>query len=260
MRVYGWASFGVLRGAHVIDIDTAPAAQASLSYLSGKNLLLFVYQHTRSGQGGVYELIIVVLEEEIIWCVLSCLQAMAVLIETSQGDIVIDLYTEERPKSSFNFLKLCKVKYYNFCLVHTVQRHTIIQTGDPTGEGEGGECIWGVIKGEDYRFFEAETTPRLKHEKVGLVSMVNNGHDHHGSQFVITTGENLDYLDGKHTVFGEVAEGCDVLMKINEAYCDKEGRPYQDIRIYHTVVLEDPYDDPEGMCIFMLCMLHQQQW
>lgn len=171
---------------------------------------------------------------------------MAVLIETSQGDIVIDLYTEERPKCSLNFLKLCKVKFYNYCLFHTVQRNFLAQTGDPTGTGNGGQSIWGLIKGEEYRFFEAEASPRLKHEKVGTVSMVNNGSGYHGSQFFITLGENLDYLDGRHTVYGEVAEGLDVLIKINEAYTDKAGRPFQDIRIYHTVILEDPFPDPEG--------------
>ncbi|XP_069463770.1 peptidyl-prolyl cis-trans isomerase-like 4 isoform X2 [Ambystoma mexicanum] len=77
--------------------------------------------------------------------------------------------------------------------------------------------------------------------------MVNNGSDQHGSQFLFTTGENLDYLDGVHTVFGEVTEGLDVLVKINEAFVDKEFVPYQDIRINHTVILEDPYDDPSGL-------------
>lgn len=172
---------------------------------------------------------------------------MSVLIETSQGDIVIDLYVEEQAKCCLNFLKLCKLKYYNYTLIHTVQRNFIAQAGDPTGTGEGGESVWGVIRGEDYRYFEAVAVPHMKHQKFGTVSMVNNGHDCYGSQFLITLGEGLNILDGKHTVFGEVAEGEDVLMKINEAYCDKEGRPYQDVRIYHTVVLEDPYDDPEGM-------------
>ena len=102
------------------------------------------------------------------------------------------------------------------------------------------------MKGEDYRYFEAERLPRIKHQKLGTLSMVNNGNTCHGSQFFITLGEELDYLDGQHTVFGEVAEGHDILMKFNEAYCDKEGRPYQDIRVYHTVVLEDPFPDPEG--------------
>ena len=172
---------------------------------------------------------------------------MAVLIETSLGDIVVDLYVEERPKCSLNFLKLCKIKYYNFSLFFSVQRNFIAQAGDPTGTGEGGQSVWGTIKGEQYRFFEGETIPRIKHQKLGVLSMVNNGNEAHGSQFFLTLDENLDYLDGNHTVFGEVAEGHDVLLKFNEAYSDKENRPYQDIRIYHTVILEDPFDDPEGM-------------
>ncbi|MCG8621067.1 MAG: peptidylprolyl isomerase [Proteobacteria bacterium] len=174
---------------------------------------------------------------------------MSVLIETSLGDIVVDLYVSERPKCSLNFLKLCKIKYYNFSLFFSVQRSFIAQTGDPTGMGEGGESIWGVLKGEQYRFFEAEKLPRIKHQKLGTLSMVDNGNGCHGSQFFLTLGEELDYLDGTHTVFGEVAEGHDILLKFNEAYCDKEGRPFQDIRVYHTVILEDPFPDPEGILI-----------
>ncbi|KAK3097466.1 hypothetical protein FSP39_009887 [Pinctada imbricata] len=104
-------------------------------------------------------------------------------------------------------------------------------------------CIYG----EQAKYFEMEVSPRIKHTKAGLVSMVNNGNNMHGSQFFITLGENLDYLDGKHTVIGEVSEGMDILMQINEAYCDDEHRPYKDIRIYHTIVLDDPYDDPDGL-------------
>ena len=62
-------------------------------------------------------------------------------------------------------------------------------------------------------------------------------------QFLITLDAGLDYLDGKHTVFGEVAKGFDVLEKLNEWVCDKEGRPYQDVRIFHTVILDDPFED-----------------
>ena len=174
---------------------------------------------------------------------------MSVLIETSLGDIVVDLYVEERPKCSINFLKLCKIKFYNFSLFHSVQRNVLAQTGDPTGTGEGGRSVWGVVKGDTYRYFELEEMPRLKHLNPGLISMVNNGEGYHGSQFLFTLGAGLDYLDGKHTVFGEVAEGMDVLTKINEGYCDKDGRPFQDIRIYHTVILEDPFSDPEGVCV-----------
>ncbi|XP_043836270.1 LOW QUALITY PROTEIN: peptidyl-prolyl cis-trans isomerase-like 4 [Dromiciops gliroides] len=174
---------------------------------------------------------------------------MAVLLETSLGDIVMDLYTEERTQACLNFLKLCKIKYYNCCLIHQGQRDFILQTGDPTGTGQGGESVWGQLSADGATFFGAEKKPRIKHKKKGTVSMVNNGSDQHGSQFLITTGENLDYLDGVHTVFGEVTEGMEVIQKINEALVDKDFIPYQDIRINHTVILDDLFDDPAGLPI-----------
>uniref|UniRef100_A0A8C6S7P8 Peptidyl-prolyl cis-trans isomerase n=1 Tax=Neogobius melanostomus TaxID=47308 RepID=A0A8C6S7P8_9GOBI len=174
---------------------------------------------------------------------------MAVLLETTLGDIVIDLFTEERPKASLNFVKLCKIKYYNYCLIHNVQRNFIVQTGDPTGTGRGGESVYSKLYGDQARFFDAEKTPRIKHKKMGTVSMVNNGNGQHASQFLITCGENLDYLDGEHTVFGEVSEGMDVLAKINETFVDKDFVPFQDIRINHTVILDDPFDDPAGLSV-----------
>lgn len=68
-----------------------------------------------------------------------------------------------------------------------------------------------------------------------------------GSQFLITLGENLDYLDGRAAIFGKVVEGFDALEKINDVFCDDRGRPLKDIRIRHTVVLDDPFDDPPGL-------------
>ena len=68
---------------------------------------------------------------------------MSVIIETSQGDLVIDLYVKTCPKACTNFLKLCKIKYYNNCLFHTIQRDFIALTGDPNGDGNGGDSIWG---------------------------------------------------------------------------------------------------------------------
>ena len=174
---------------------------------------------------------------------------MAVLLETSLGDIVVDLYVQERPKTCLNFLKLCKMKYYNYTLFYNLQTNFIAQTGDPLTTGEGGSSVWGVIEGDHLRFFEAEIIPRLKHKKKGTLSMVNNGSNCHGSQFFLTLREDLDYLDGKHTVFGEVAEGFDVIDSLNSAHVDKDGRPLQDICIFHTVVIDDPFDDPPGMIV-----------
>ncbi|KXJ22762.1 peptidyl-prolyl cis-trans isomerase-like 4 [Exaiptasia diaphana] len=172
---------------------------------------------------------------------------MSVLLETTVGDIVIDLFTEERPRACLNFLKLCKIKYYNYCLFHSVQRNFTAQTGDPTGTGKGGDSVFRSLYGDQARLFEAETKPRLKHTRRGTVSMVNNGDNMHGSQFFITLADGLTYLDGVHTVFGEVSEGFDILKKINETICDDAYRPYQDIRISHTVILDDPFDDPSGL-------------
>ncbi|XP_065918341.1 peptidyl-prolyl cis-trans isomerase sig-7-like [Dysidea avara] len=172
---------------------------------------------------------------------------MSVLLETSVGDIVVDLYVDERPNCSLNFLKLCKIKYYNFCLFHDVQRNFIVQTGDPSGTGNGGESIHGVLEGEEKRFMQPELVPKIKHTKRGLISMAGGTTGVHGSQFYITCSDDLDYLNGNNTVFGEVAEGMDIVMKINDAYCDKQGRPYKDIRILHTIILDDPLDDPKGL-------------
>ncbi|KAI7865834.1 cyclophilin-like domain-containing protein [Spinellus fusiger] len=180
---------------------------------------------------------------------------MSVLLETSLGDIVIDLFTEECPKTTLNFLKLCKIKYYNFSPFHNVQKDFMAQTGDPTGKGDKDESVYGILNGPSQRYFSAEINPKLKHLKRGTVSMavaqdatVESG-GLSASQFFITLAEDLDYLDGKYTVFGEVAEGYDTLDKINEAYCDHAGRPYRDIRIRHTVILDDPFPDPQGLVV-----------
>lgn len=132
-------------------------------------------------------------------------------------------------------------------LFHSVQSDFIAQTGDPSGTGRGGESIFSQLYGEQARYFEAETIPRIKHTKQGLISMVNCGDNVLGSQFFITLGSNLDSLDGEHCVFGEVVEGDEVISKLNNTITDTEGRPYQDIRITHTVVLHDPYDDPQSL-------------
>lgn len=172
---------------------------------------------------------------------------MSVVIETTQGDLTVDLFLKDRPKTCMNFLKLCKTKAYNLNLFHTVQSDFIAQTGDPSGTGRGGESIFCQLYGEQAKYYEAETNPRIKHTKQGLISMVNCGENVLGSQFFITLGTNLDSLDGEHCVFGEVVEGDEVINKLNNTITDTEGRPYQDIRITHTVVLHDPYDDPPGL-------------
>ena len=166
-------------------------------------------------------------------------------------------YIDPDTPARYSFLKLCKVKYYNFSPVYGVQKNFSFQTGDPLGpdskDSDGGSSIWGVLEGPTRRTFEAELHPKLKHAERGTVSMatVPSTRDPDqriaGSQFIITLGDELDYLDGKAAIFGKVVEGFDSLEKINEAICDDKGRPMVDIRIKHTVVLDDPYDDPPGL-------------
>ncbi|XP_050298240.1 peptidyl-prolyl cis-trans isomerase sig-7 [Anthonomus grandis grandis] len=170
---------------------------------------------------------------------------MSVVIETTLGDITVDLYLEQQPSACLNFLKLCKMKYYNYNLFHTITRGFIAQTGDPTGSSTGGESIYGILQGPTRRFFKAEREPKIKHTKPGLLSFVGGKDKMVGSQFFFTLGENLSYLDENHCVFGEVMEGFDVLEAINEVICDNNDRPYQDVRITHTVVLDDPFPNPD---------------
>ncbi|XP_051164251.1 peptidyl-prolyl cis-trans isomerase-like 4 [Leptopilina boulardi] len=174
---------------------------------------------------------------------------MAIVIETTIGDFTVDLFINERPQTCKNFLKLCKIKYYNWNLFHSVQSNFIAQTGDPTSTGTGGESIYGMILGEKARYFEAEKMPKIKHDRIGLLSMVDCGNSMLGSQFFITLAPNLQSLDGQHCVFGEISEGLEIILKLNETICDVKDRPYQDIRITHTVILVDPYDDPLGLVI-----------
>ncbi|RCV23025.1 hypothetical protein SETIT_4G266300v2 [Setaria italica] len=152
---------------------------------------------------------------------------MSVLIVTSVGDIEVDLHTDKCPLTTKNFLKLCKMKYYNGCLFHKVEKDFLAQTGDPTGTGTGGDSVYKYLYGDQARFFDDEIRPELRHSKTGTVAMASAGENCNASQ-----------------VFGMVAEGFDTLAKINEAYVDDKGRPFKDIRIKHTYVLDDPFDDP----------------
>lgn len=166
---------------------------------------------------------------------------------------MVDLHTDRCPLTTKNFLKLCKMKYYNGCLFHKVEKDFLAQTGDRTGTGTGGDSVYKLLYGEQARFFEDEIHPDLKHSKTGTVAMASAGENLNASQFYFALRDDLDYLDGKHTVFGivEEKEGLDTLAKINETYVDDQGRPFKDIRIKHTYILDDPFDDPPQLVEFI---------
>ena len=140
-----------------------------------------------------------------------------------------------------------------------MQKDFSFQTGDPlgpfSGDSDGGSSIWGLVDGPSRRNFAAEISPKLKHDERGTISMstVPAPYDAEqrlaGSQFLITLGDKLEYLDGKAAIFGKVVEGFDILDKINNAFVDENGRPLKDIRIRHTVILDDPYADFPGLQI-----------
>ncbi|KAI0265083.1 cyclophilin-like domain-containing protein [Gloeopeniophorella convolvens] len=185
---------------------------------------------------------------------------MSLLLETSLGDIVIDLEVDSCPKTCENFLKLCKVYYYNLNAFFNVSKDFLAQAGDPTATGTGGESVWSLIASQKGtqgvpRYFTPEIVPRLKHAEKGTVSMAvapsieGQPEGGCGSQFFITLSDGIEYLDGKHAVFGHVVEGLDTLDKINEVFVDQGGRPFKDIRIRHVVVLEDPFPDPLGLVV-----------
>ncbi|WVN88546.1 uncharacterized protein L203_103757 [Cryptococcus depauperatus CBS 7841] len=178
---------------------------------------------------------------------------MSVMLETSLGDLVIDLEVEKCPRTCVNFLKLCKLKYYSLNAFFNVSKDFIAQCGDPTATGTGGESLESYLysqnpsgKAQPSRYFAPEIVNSLKHTDKGTLSMAVAPTDPPGcgSQFFLTLKAGIDYLDEKHVVFGRVIEGQEVLDKINEVFVDKEGRPLRDIRIRHVEILEDPFPDP----------------
>lgn len=168
---------------------------------------------------------------------------MSVLLETSAGDLVIDLLLDEAPKACLNFLKLCKCKYYNFSPIFNLQAPSFFQSGDPNYPiGDGGSSCWGLAD-PGMTLFEPGVT-RLTHER-GTISMVCSSRGLCGSQFFLSLGPNESF-DGKHAIFGRLAEGFETLDRIAAQPVDETFRPLRDLRIKHTIVLEDPFEDPAG--------------
>ncbi len=124
-------------------------------------------------------------------------------LHTEKGDIVLQLFADKTPRTVNNFVFLAREGFYDGTIFHRVIADFMAQGGDPTGTGRGGP---------GYRF-EDEFDPSLKHDKPGILSMANAGPNTNGSQFFITHVPT-PWLDGKHSVFGQVIEGMDVLMAI----------------------------------------------
>ncbi|KAE8691052.1 Peptidylprolyl isomerase domain and WD repeat-containing protein 1 [Hibiscus syriacus] len=151
-----------------------------------------------------------------------------VILHTTMGDVHMRLYPEECPKTVENFTTHCRNGYYDNLIFHRVIKGFMIQTGDPLGDGTGGQSIWG-------REFEDEFHKSLRHDRPFTVSMANAGQNTNGSQFFITTVAT-PWLDNKHTVFGRVVKGMDVVQGIEKVKTDKADKPYQDVKILNVTV------------------------
>lgn len=174
------------------------------------------------------------------------------IMKTSMGDIKIKFFPNEAPKAVENFIKHAKDGYYNNLIFHRVINDFMIQGGDPLGTGTGGESIWNAP-------FEDEFSDNL-HNYRGALSMANSGPNTNGSQFFIVqapaktiTSDTESYmkqnnfseevikkykevggtpwLDNRHTVFGQVFEGMDVVDKIAATKVDRDDRPTEDVKI-----------------------------
>ena len=146
-----------------------------------------------------------------------------VTMETTQGNFEITLFPDIAPKTVENFLKHAEDHYYDGLIFHRVIPGFMIQGGDPSGNGTGGKSIWG-------KTFEDEFNPSVKFDKVGILAMANSGPNTNGSQFFITTAAT-PWLNNKHTIFGEVTKGYDVVQKIEKTPTGAQNRPIEPQKI-----------------------------
>lgn len=159
-----------------------------------------------------------------LWLTLcATLLAQTATIKTNAGDIVVELYPDIAPKAVENFVTHAQNGYYDGIIFHRVIPKFMIQGGDPTGTGRGGESIWK-------KPFEDEFKPNIVFDRAGILAMANAGPSTNGSQFFITTAPT-PWLNGRHTIFGEVIEGMDVLKSIESTPTGARDKPLSDQKI-----------------------------
>jgi peptidyl-prolyl cis-trans isomerase-like protein 2 len=156
-------------------------------------------------------------------------------IETNKGSLTIELQTETAPRAVWNFVQLAKKGYYKGVLFHRNIRNFMIQGGDPTGTGKGGTSVWG-------KNFVDEFDGPLTHDSRGIMSMANKGKNTNSSQFFITY-KPAKHLDRKHTIFGRVVGGMEVLSKLENSPVDDSDRPIEDLVMQDVVVFVDPFEE-----------------
>ena len=151
------------------------------------------------------------------------------VIKTNMGTIEIELFAKETPKTVENFVGLANKGYYKGVIFHRVIDKFMIQGGDPTGTGRGGESFWG-------KKFNDEIVKELVFDKEGLLAMANAGPNTNGSQFFITLAPTT-WLNGNHTIFGKVIKGMDVVKAIGKVAKNAQDKPLKDV-VMESVTIE----------------------
>jgi cyclophilin family peptidyl-prolyl cis-trans isomerase len=145
-------------------------------------------------------------------------------INTNHGSIELELFDEDAPKTVDNFTKLARDGFYDGVIFHRVIPDFMIQGGDPTGTGSGGP---------GYQFEDEANDQRVVR---GALAMANAGPNTNGSQFFIVTADECPWLDGKHTVFGRVTSGMDVVDQISQVETGRNDKPSSDVRMESVTV------------------------
>ncbi|BGP06182.1 Peptidyl-prolyl cis-trans isomerase-like 1 [Rhodotorula toruloides] len=154
----------------------------------------------------------------------------AVVLQTNLGPITFELYDQHAPKTCRNFLELSKRGYYQGTVFHRIIADFMIQGGDPTGIGRGGTSIYGDR-------FEDEIHPDLRFTGAGILAMANSGPNTNGSQFFITLAPT-PHLERKHTIFGRVSSGMQVVQRLGAVATDAEDRPREEMKIIKASVVD----------------------
>jgi peptidylprolyl isomerase len=161
-------------------------------------------------------------------------QRPVVEVETNYGTFELTLWPDVAPKATENFLTHAKDGYYNGVIFHRIIRGFMMQGGDPRGTGEGGESIYGVC-------FEDECSENVKFDRPYLLAMANAGPKTNSSQFFITFAPTT-WLNMKHSIFGEVTKGQDVINKIEAVETAPGDRPKEDVKMIKLTVKNPPVE------------------
>ncbi|MDB2613898.1 peptidylprolyl isomerase [Chlamydiales bacterium] len=154
-----------------------------------------------------------------------------VVFETTQGNIEFELRPDLAPKTTENFIKLIQENYYNGIIFHRIIESFMVQGGDPTGTGAGGESVWG-------KPFEDEFSDEVSFDQPGVLAMANRGPNTNGSQFFITTVPT-PWLNQKHTIFGMVKNGYDSVQKLENVKKGPQDRPIETQKIIKAYLKND---------------------